>query len=488
MAGPGTGFAFAALALLAAGPAGAAIVHDRDLTRSSGDQAALAFDATVGAGADRYLLAAVTIGGSRASVTGASFAGAPLGFLGATTSPAANCRLEWWGLVSPAEGAQPFRLEATTPSPFLDVTLLSYRGVAGLGAVGAFASSSGVTGPSQVTVASGPGELVIDGACGWASDSVLLLAGPHQEARWHWSIVSLSSAGSSQPAEGASVTASWTASGPGVMEWAAGALTLRPAGTPVAVDLTIGSSGCALGGPTSAGPAWLFLIIVAVWAFGRAGPGTSPPAARGTDVEMRLSTSRALPLRAPPADRLPELDGLTLARAKQGDRAAQTALVHRYQRPVYALLWRMVGPQQAVVEDLTQETFLRVLRALDRFEHDDGRARMITWILSIASRLAIDHLRACRHRTDTAAVPGALPVALPRPDHEASRRALGCALVDAVETLAPQFRAAFLLREVHGLSYDEISQALSVDVGTVKSRLARARAALQAALAELRDE
>ena len=201
---------------------------------------------------------------------------------------------------------------------------------------------------------------------------------------------------------------------------------------------------------------------------------------------MHPSLSRAATVHAP--DGHPDLDEVTLARAKAGDQAAQAALVQRYERPVFSLLWRMIGPQRAVVEDLTQETFLRVLRSLARFEYDDGRARMVTWILSIASRLAIDHLRACRPRPDAAIVPGALPVALPRPDHEASRRALAVALVHAVDALGPPFRAAFLLREVHGMSYDEISLALTIDVGTVKSRLARARAALQAALSEMHDE
>jgi RNA polymerase sigma-70 factor (ECF subfamily) len=200
---------------------------------------------------------------------------------------------------------------------------------------------------------------------------------------------------------------------------------------------------------------------------------------------MRLHASRLAVAPPPPAE--PELDGVTLARAKAGDRKAQAAIVHRYERPVFSLLWRMIGPHPAVVEDLTQETFLRVLRALERFE-DDGRARMVTWVLSIASRLAIDHLRACKPRRDVAIVPGALPAAMPTPEHEVSRRALGAALVDAVESLSPHFRAAFLLREVHGLSYDEIGLALDIDVGTVKSRLARARAALQAALVEMHDE
>jgi RNA polymerase sigma-70 factor (ECF subfamily) len=200
---------------------------------------------------------------------------------------------------------------------------------------------------------------------------------------------------------------------------------------------------------------------------------------------MRLHASRTAVAHPPAAE--PELDGVTLARAKAGDRRAQAAIVHRYERPVFSLLWRMIGPQPAVVEDLTQETFLRVLRALERFE-DDGRARMVTWVLSIASRLAIDHLRACRPHRDVTIVPGALPVALPTPEHEVNRRALGAALIKAVDGLSPQFRAAFLLREVHGLTYDEIGLALEIDVGTVKSRLARARAALQAALAEMRDE
>ena len=83
---------------------------------------------------------------------------------------------------------------------------------------------------------------------------------------------------------------------------------------------------------------------------------------------------------------------------------------------------------------------------------------------------------------------GGVPVVLPRPDQDAQRRALAVALVRAVDALAPPFRAAFLLREVQGLSYQEISQALDMDVGTVKSRLSRARAVLQRALAEVHDE
>jgi RNA polymerase sigma-70 factor (ECF subfamily) len=204
---------------------------------------------------------------------------------------------------------------------------------------------------------------------------------------------------------------------------------------------------------------------------------------------MRQSMSRrASPaFIAAPATGEADLDEVTLARAKAGDPGAQTALVHRYERPVFALLWRMVGPDRAIVEDLTQETFLRVLRAMRDFKLD-GRARMITWILTIATRLALGHLRASRPHRDTAIAPGSVPSALPRPDQDADRRALAAALVHAVDDLGAPFRAAFLLREVHGLSYDEIALALEIDIGTVKSRLARARACLQAALVGMRDE
>ena len=190
---------------------------------------------------------------------------------------------------------------------------------------------------------------------------------------------------------------------------------------------------------------------------------------------------------APRADEAnADLDEVTLARARAGQRTAKAALIERYQRPVFALLWRMVGPERAQVEDLAQETFLRALEALPRFD-PHGPARLVTWILTIATRLALDHLRAQAPRSDLAAAPGGTPTALPRPDQDADRHVLGAALLQAIGELSPPFRAAFLLREVHGLSYEEIAEALAIDIGTVKSRLGRARALLQRALAELHD-
>src|SRR5689334_18072791 len=92
--------------------------------------------------------------------------------------------------------------------------------------------------------------------------------------------------------------------------------------------------------------------------------------------------------------RADELDELTLARAQRGEETARRALVLRYQDPVHALLWRLLGGtrRQALVEDVAQEAFLRVFRALPRFVQG-GPARLSTWIFTIATRLAMMELR-----------------------------------------------------------------------------------------------
>jgi RNA polymerase sigma-70 factor (ECF subfamily) len=185
-----------------------------------------------------------------------------------------------------------------------------------------------------------------------------------------------------------------------------------------------------------------------------------------------------------------EIDELTLARAQRGEQAACRALIERYQAPVYALLYRMLQPGglDAAVEDLAQETFLRVLTALPRFSLD-GPARLSTWILTIAARLAISEARlpARRARAHLAPVDAVAPGA-PAPDEEASRRAVEAVVRRAIAGLSADHRAVLLLRAYHDLDYPEIAQALQIDIGTVKSRLSRARAALRAALSEIHDD
>jgi len=187
--------------------------------------------------------------------------------------------------------------------------------------------------------------------------------------------------------------------------------------------------------------------------------------------------------KAPPTREPDELDELTLARAQRGEPAACTALVRRHQQQVGALVSRMLTPsgRRAAVDDVAQETFLRVFRALPGWDPRGG-ARLSTWILTIATRAAIDELR---RRPAGEPLPDAVE-APPAPSIEL--RALGRAIERALGELAPEYRAVFLLREFHELTYDEIGRALELDVGTVKSRLSRARAALRTALAEVHDE
>lgn len=181
-------------------------------------------------------------------------------------------------------------------------------------------------------------------------------------------------------------------------------------------------------------------------------------------------------------DRSAELDEVTLRRAQRGDDSACRQLVERYQRPVFALLYRMLGAKRADrVEDLAQDTFLAVFRQLGGFA-TLGPARLSTWILTIATRRALDELRKRTSETDQA-MPGDL-VAAERADDRARGVEIADRVARAVMALPPEHRAVFLLRQYHDLEYADIARALDIDIGTVKSRLSRGRGALRAALAD----
>lgn len=172
-----------------------------------------------------------------------------------------------------------------------------------------------------------------------------------------------------------------------------------------------------------------------------------------------------------------ELDDLTLARARRGERAASTLFVQFYQRRVFATLSRIVGPavSSAEVEELAQESFLRALRALPKFD-PAGAARVSTWLLTIATRVALNaKTRRAPDTTplDEAPEPGTRPFA--RVD---ARRTLE----RAAQSLTPEQRAVFVLRDLQGFTETETAHALDIEVAAAKSRLTRARARLRRAL------
>lgn len=180
----------------------------------------------------------------------------------------------------------------------------------------------------------------------------------------------------------------------------------------------------------------------------------------------------------------PEIDETELIeRAKKGDSRAFSVLVERYQRRVIGVALAVVHNQADAVE-LAQETLVRAYENLGKFE---SRSSFSTWLYRIAANLAIDfRRREGRHTVlrgeDAEKEFDRLPSTSGDSFGEISRRELNQRLNNALKELTPEHRAVILLREVEGLSYDEISEILQCPRGTVMSRLHYARSRLRAIL------
>ena len=162
-------------------------------------------------------------------------------------------------------------------------------------------------------------------------------------------------------------------------------------------------------------------------------------------------------------------------RAQTGDRKAFSELVRRHQERVYRYLLRMLGSHDDALE-LTQEAFVKAWQALPQWQPE---AQFRTWLLRIASNTALDALRRRKlvefvPLEDGYDAPGSGPE--PQRQLQAAQE---LQQLDAnLRRLASEHREVLLLREVEEMSYEEIGRVLSLSEGTVKSRLARARAAL----------
>jgi RNA polymerase sigma-70 factor, ECF subfamily len=178
-----------------------------------------------------------------------------------------------------------------------------------------------------------------------------------------------------------------------------------------------------------------------------------------------------------------ELDTATLTRCRRGDAQAFRALVERYQDRVFALCVALAGSD---AEDLTQETFVRVHGALAAFD-SDGPARLGAWILTIARRLCTDRARYRRRRPTVALDVVPLGDGAPGANTQLERARQARALRQAIAALPDEQRAAIALQLWDGLDYEEIAVIERVPVGTVRSRLARAKETLKRALG-VKDE
>lgn len=170
-----------------------------------------------------------------------------------------------------------------------------------------------------------------------------------------------------------------------------------------------------------------------------------------------------------------------VAAARRGDRLALDQLLRRHYEPLHAVCRRLTG-NDADALDATQDALLAVVRGLPRF---DGRSRFATWAYRIAVNASLDEIRRRRRR------PAVGLDAEVSTDARDDRRCLapdaGADRVDvdrALRRLAPEFRAAVVLRDLCGLDYAEIAEVLQIPPGTVRSRIARGRAALVPLLAD----
>jgi RNA polymerase sigma-70 factor, ECF subfamily len=181
-------------------------------------------------------------------------------------------------------------------------------------------------------------------------------------------------------------------------------------------------------------------------------------------------TPRALSLAQP--------DLGVLRKAQRGDERAFSLILRAYETPVFNYVLRLVGGDRALAEDLTQEVFLRVYQGLPKFSL---RSKFTTWLFQVTKNRVLDELRAVERRPRAlVALDDIAPVEVL--DQPVERLEEIDALWRAVENLSTDLKMALLLRDVVGLSYTEIADALEVTLATVKWRIYKAREEVQIAL------
>jgi RNA polymerase sigma-70 factor (ECF subfamily) len=167
-----------------------------------------------------------------------------------------------------------------------------------------------------------------------------------------------------------------------------------------------------------------------------------------------------------------------IQRVQQGDPAAERALYDAHVERIFRLAYRMTG-DEALAEDLTQETFVR---AFDRLDHFRGESALATWLYSVGMRTVLSGLRKVRRLRDHERAAEVLPEQPAPSRRDAELRLL---LDEAIDALPEDMRLVFLMHDVEGFKHREIAAGLEITTGTSKSRLHRARAWLRDYLARV---
>jgi len=188
-----------------------------------------------------------------------------------------------------------------------------------------------------------------------------------------------------------------------------------------------------------------------------------------------------------------EIDSLLVARAQQGDKQAFNLLVEKYQRKLTRLLSRFIR-DQAEVEDVTQEAFIKAYRALPAFRGDSA---FYTWLYRIGINTAKNYLMAMGRRAPTSTEVEAEDAEgyeegeqlrdINTPESVLLSNEIAETVNSTIEQLPEELRQAIQMREIEGMSYEEIAQAMNCPIGTVRSRIFRAREAIAERLRPLLD-
>ncbi|MFC3717236.1 RNA polymerase sigma factor RpoE [Luteimonas soli] len=185
-----------------------------------------------------------------------------------------------------------------------------------------------------------------------------------------------------------------------------------------------------------------------------------------------------------------DLDQELVRRVQRGDSAAFDLLVRKYQHRIAALIGRYIS-DWSECQDVAQDTFIRAYRAIGNFR---GDAQFYTWLHRIAVNTAKNHLVAHKRRPPTEDIDvsdaeqfdsGVRLRDTDTPDRELARQQMEQTVMRAVDALPEELRTAITLREVEGLSYEEIAQRMDCPIGTVRSRIFRAREAIDVELRPL---
>ncbi|MGA9333621.1 MAG: RNA polymerase sigma factor RpoE [Rudaea sp.] len=183
-------------------------------------------------------------------------------------------------------------------------------------------------------------------------------------------------------------------------------------------------------------------------------------------------------------------DQALVLRVQKGDKRAFDLLVRKYQHKVIGIISRYIS-DWSECQDVAQEAFIRAYRAIAAFR---GESQFYTWMYKIATNTAKNHLVSLGRRppTDDVAIEDAVLIDggsrlkdRSTPEHELLRQEIERTVFDTVEQLPEDLKTAITLREVEGLSYEEIAQSMNCPIGTVRSRIFRARDAIDQQLRPL---